>query len=127
MGAADLVLWLRQLTTTTPEAAACGGLNFQPGDTEATDMAQPLQCNGSLSPMGEVTQPMQGRSSPTTETTTEAGADWLALDVAYQVHHWACPHCISAGKGHGTRCTDGAALWLAYDQAEPPARTRRAA
>lgn len=45
--------------------------------------------------------------------------DWKELDRAYQSHHVACPTCISAGKGYGLRCGTGAALWAAYDVAEP--------
>lgn len=46
-------------------------------------------------------------------------------DEAYLVHHWRCPHCISAGQGRGARCAQGADLWAAYlaevgfDPAEP--------
>lgn len=43
-----------------------------------------------------------------------AVATWLALDRAYQDHHFQCPTCKAAGKGVGTRCATGAALWAAY-------------
>jgi sulfur relay (sulfurtransferase) complex TusBCD TusD component (DsrE family) len=51
---------------------------------------------------------------------TTAAQDWAELDKAYQAHHVACPTCMAAGKGYGLlRCGTGAALWAAYDVAEP--------
>lgn len=47
-----------------------------------------------------------------------AVSPWLAQDQAYQRHHMACPVCIAAGKGQGQRCAVGAALWVAYAEAE---------
>ena len=40
--------------------------------------------------------------------------DWLALDRAYQAHHWGCTTCWAAGLGYGMRCGAGSALWTAY-------------
>ena len=42
---------------------------------------------------------------------------WIELDRAYQRHHFACPVCISAGKGYGQRCGVGAALYRSYEDA----------
>lgn len=52
------------------------------------------------------------------EPPTHTG-DWQSLADAYHAHHFGCPACIAAGKGYGLRCGAGAALWAAYDQAEP--------
>jgi hypothetical protein len=58
---------------------------------------------------------------------TTAAHAWEAADRAYQAHHVACPVCIAAGKGYGTRCTDGATLWATYDEATMtnPTNSRR--
>jgi hypothetical protein len=50
---------------------------------------------------------------------TQQMTSWSELDKAYQAHHVTCPTCIGAGKGYGLRCGTGAALWAAYDVAEP--------
>ena len=41
---------------------------------------------------------------------------WRELAAAYHQHHFACPTCITAGRGaqYGLRCGVGAALWNAY-------------
>ncbi len=47
-------------------------------------------------------------------------AEWLALDRAYQDHHFRCPVCIAAGKGYGERCGVGAILWRSYEATLTP-------
>lgn len=39
-----------------------------------------------------------------------------AAAQAYHAHHFQCQQCIAAGRGeqYGQRCTDGLALWKAY-------------
>ncbi|MCS6810075.1 MAG: hypothetical protein NZ694_02250 [Tepidimonas sp.] len=51
-------------------------------------------------------------------------SDWQTAARAYQRHHWACPTCASAGRGHGDRCPEGARLWAAYT-AQPGSASRR--
>lgn len=34
-------------------------------------------------------------------------------------HRFACPTCISAGKGYGLRCGVGASLWVGYSETPP--------
>lgn len=62
--------------------------------------------------------------APAVETIVETASletipSWQDLDREYQTHHIACPTCIAAGKGYGLRCGTGAALWAAYDRADP--------
>lgn len=60
---------------------------------------------------------------PPKTASTQAGptssfnvsAEWRALDVAYQAHHFHCTVCVAAGKGYGLRCGVGAQLWSAYE------------
>ena len=42
---------------------------------------------------------------------------WRELAAAYHQHHFACPTCITAGRGaqYGLRCGVGAALWTSYE------------
>jgi len=44
---------------------------------------------------------------------------WAKLAQEYHLHHFACPTCIAAskGEGYGARCTAGASLWTAYQEA----------
>jgi hypothetical protein len=56
---------------------------------------------------------------PTGQRYQEWVNTWRPLADAYHAHHFSCPTCIAAGKGYGLRCGAGAALWAAYDQAEP--------
>jgi hypothetical protein len=46
--------------------------------------------------------------------------DWRPLAAAYHQHHFACPTCISAGKGYGLRCGLGSTLWVAYQPSKDP-------
>ena len=46
------------------------------------------------------------------------GASWRPLAAAYYRHHFGgCKTCVSAGRGHGTRCPAGAGLWADYEAA----------
>ena len=42
-----------------------------------------------------------------------------ALATAYHLHHFKCRGCIAAGRGagYGLRCSIGAGLWRAYQDA----------
>ena len=53
---------------------------------------------------------------------TSASTVGLAEDRAYLNHHFSCPLCCAAGISGGkqARCTDGQALWDAYNQAAGP-------
>lgn len=54
--------------------------------------------------------------------TPEPATDWRELDRVYQQHHAKCAVCQSAGRGYGSRCGAGTALWSAYTQAATPTR-----
>jgi len=58
------------------------------------------------------------------QTFMEWAGAWLALDQAYQAHHFKCPTCKAAGLGYGLRCGVGAALWTAYSDATQQERPR---
>ncbi len=49
------------------------------------------------------------------------GASWRPLAAAYYRHHFTCKTCISAGRGHGTRCPAGADLRASYEAASDAA------
>ena len=49
------------------------------------------------------------------------GASWRPLAADYYRHHFLCKICISAGRGHGTRCPAGAELWASYEAASDAA------
>lgn len=51
--------------------------------------------------------------------------DWRTLDRAYMDHHMTCTQCKTAGRRRGDRCAVGAALWRAYEAAEPPFADKR--
>lgn len=55
-------------------------------------------------------------------TTPQAALDWNAADSAYLRHHFSCPTCCAAGMAAGdrARCTNGQALWDAYQLAGLP-------
>jgi hypothetical protein len=51
--------------------------------------------------------------------------DWYAADRVYLDHHAGCPICRAAGKSPALqRCTEGAELWAAYQQAGMPPHFR---
>ena len=56
--------------------------------------------------------------APAPEPPADPGA-WRELAQAYHEHHFACAHCIAAGRGvrYGLRCGVGTALWSAYSDA----------
>lgn len=47
--------------------------------------------------------------------------DWKKLAVVYYAHHFDCPTCIAAGRGHryGNRCKTGLQLWHVYTEQLP--------
>lgn len=47
---------------------------------------------------------------------------WRTADKAYQAHHGMCPQCRAAGLNPGgtPRCSEGAGLWAAYQEAGDP-------
>ena len=55
---------------------------------------------------------------------TPCGNAWREADAAYQRHHWACPVCSSAGLGYGSRCAEGARLWVAYTAQPSPVTSK---
>lgn len=61
---------------------------------------------------------MADRASPSRVIASRHGpylqAATAAAATAYHDHHFACPTCIAAGKGAGTRCADGTALHQTY-------------
>jgi hypothetical protein len=54
------------------------------------------------------------------------GASWRPLAAAYYRHHFTCPNCKAAGRGHGDRCTAGAELWASYEAASEAAHDTNA-
>lgn len=62
-------------------------------------------------------------SSESVELPTDPDA-WRVLAYAYHAHHFNCPLCIAAGKGHGLRCGTGAALHSTYETAYNEIQTR---
>lgn len=47
---------------------------------------------------------------------------WRTADKAYQEHHIVCAQCRAAGlnPGGSSRCSVGAGLWTAYQEAGDP-------
>lgn len=43
---------------------------------------------------------------------------WRIADRLYQNHHWQCPACKAAARGHAERCTAGQQLHDDYTQAQ---------
>jgi hypothetical protein len=70
-----------------------------------------------IEPRNDPNPPTARPSTPTRQTFGESVATWQPLAKAYHRHHFACPTCISAGKGYGLRCGTGASLWRAYSEA----------
>ncbi len=58
-----------------------------------------------------------GQGSIRVDSRFGTGANWRPLAADYYRHHFGCKTCISAGRGHGQRCTAGADLWAAYEAA----------
>ena len=56
------------------------------------------------------------------EQRVDEAAFRRAADKAYQAHHGMCPQCRAAGLNPGgqQRCTEGAGLWAAYQEAGDP-------
>ncbi len=54
-------------------------------------------------------RPQQQQYHPLTPDQQQASRD-------YNIHHFACERCISAGQGRGERCQRGTALWTQYTQ-----------
>lgn len=56
-----------------------------------------------------------------TEPAPAPAPDWYAADKAYQLHHFNCPTCRSAGASLSrTLCAVGQALWGTYEAAGMP-------
>lgn len=84
--------------------------NSHPDAVLVNDAAGDPQRQASNDPKLPTDQPDQ----PAKQTYQEWAQSWRPLAEAYHAHHFACPTCISAGKGFGLRCGVGASLWTAY-------------
>ena len=63
----------------------------------------------------------------TMQPAAHVDAPWREADRAYQLHHFRCRFCISAGMAPGKqpRCADGQQLWDAYRVACDPRAARK--
>ena len=103
------------VTPVTPEKIT--GLQPKPAWIGACTLVTPVtphfvdtRANTQLESLGEAV------NDPAPEPPLDPNA-WRELAAAYHQHHFACPTCITAGRGaqYGLRCGVGAALWTSYE------------
>ena len=92
--------------------APSGGLVVSPGSRLTPDLRELVKGNKAalLDWLHAANDP-----DPLPEPPPDPNA-WRELAAAYHLHHFACPTCITAGRGagYGLRCGAGAALWTSY-------------
>lgn len=131
MGLKDVMKYLQQrdpdtpdtsqkITGYQPEASFYAGCTSDTPDTSRFGDTQESAQFRSVDEASNDPKVPTAKPAPTTKQTYQEWAQsWRPLADAYHGHHFTCPTCIAAGKGYGLRCGAGAALWAAYDQAEP--------
>jgi hypothetical protein len=131
MGLKDVMKYLQQRDPDTPdtsqkitgyqrEASFYAGCTPDTPDTSRFGDAQESVQLGPVDEASNDPEPPTAKPSPTTRQSYQEWVQtWQPLADAYHAHHFACPTCISAAKGYSLRCGAGAAVWTAYDQAEP--------
>ena len=90
--------------------AISGGLVVSPGSRLTPDLRELVKGNKAA-----LVDWRHAANDPLPEPPTDPNA-WRELAAAYNLHHFACPTCIAAGRGaeYGLRCGAGASLWNAY-------------
>jgi hypothetical protein len=81
------------------------------------DTHENVQLGSAGEAVNDPSPPTATPDPPTKLAYQEWVETWQPLATAYHLHHFACPTCISAGKGYGLRCGVGASLWVAYSGA----------
>ena len=123
MSLAELARWLRDTAETVPGAGFVTLCPESPAEkvTPINDDPRGRNAAGDLVPAVTAFSVGVGKkdteSRPQQSVPYAIGAPWRPLAADYYRHHFGCKTCISAGRGHGTRCPAGAGLWVDYEAA----------
>jgi hypothetical protein len=126
MSLKTLMKYLQQPVAVTPGKIT--GLQRNPSVYEGCTLVTPVTPyfgdaheNAQLGSAGEAVNdpsPPTATPDPPAKLAYQKWVEtWQPLATAYHRHHFACPTCISAGKGSGMRCGAGASLWVSYTEA----------
>lgn len=112
--------------TKTPDDATEGNfvafVAYPPGQFQEYEGSEPQFRSFRSVPTGGISENRGGTESrPKPSDPFAIGASWRPLAADYYRHHFLCKICISAGRGHGTRCPAGAELWASYEAASDAA------
>lgn len=127
MSAAELAQWLRESAQAVPGAGFVTLCPESPAEKVTPKNDAPRGRNAVCDLVPAVTAFSTGVEKQGTESRPQRsdpfaiGASWRPLAADYYRHHFGCKTCISAGRGHGTRCPAGAELWAAYEAASDAA------
>lgn len=130
MSAAELAQWLRESAQAVPGAGfvTCDRRHKQHERQQVTTQGHDFKretgnCDlvTAVTAFSERVGKQDTESRPQRSDPFAIGASWRPLAADYYRHHFLCKICISAGRGHGTRCPAGAELWASYEAASDAA------